>query len=115
MSEDQKEPTPSMTEEEFMVLRASTNERMQRLVADDLGNSINRAKGNIGPQLLELRIKSEQMSIDINTLVTALIATGVIEKQKFLVTAVQLMQERIKQLEVSQSKIILATARAKPN
>lgn len=111
----ESDQTKAMTEEEFMALRTATNERMQRLVADDLGNTINRAKGNIGPQLLELRIKSEQMSIDINTLVNALIATGVIEKEKFLVTALQLMQERIKQLEVSQSKIILATARAKPN
>ena len=104
----QEDKDEALSQQAFDTLRKTAQDRLTQLCAQDLGERISQSAGNAGQILVELRIKTELLAIDVNTLTIGLIAEGVLNQEKFLVTALRILQDRVKQLSESQSKIILA-------
>ena len=104
----QEDKDEALTQQAFDALRKTAQDRLTQLCAQELGEKISQASGNAGQILVELKIKTELLAIDVNTLTIGLISEGVLNQEKFLVTALRILQDRVKQLSESQSKIILA-------
>jgi len=100
-----------LTEEEFLARRAQLRNRLTQLCAVQISEQIKRGSGNAGHVLLEARINNELANADVQALVLALVNLGVIDGQKFAVTAYQILLNRVQQLESEQSKIVVARGR----
>lgn len=103
---------PQISEQEFMELRKQLQEKLAQLCAQDMQKTLHNSRGDPGNLLLDLRLKIEQLTIDVHSMITALISLKVIEPQALAVTAYRLMEHRVEQLRESQSKIVIA--RGKP-
>lgn len=103
---------PQMSEKEFIELRQKMQENLMQLCAQDVQNILHHSRGDPGNILLDLRIKLEQLTIDVHAMITALISLKIVEPQALAITSFRLMEQRISQLREAQSKIIIA--RGKP-
>lgn len=106
-----QKPSP-ISEQEFMEMRQRLQEKLTQLCAQDMQNMLHNSRGDPGNLLLDLRVKVEQLTIDVHSMITALISLKVIEPQALAITAYRLMEHRVEQLRESQSKIVIA--RGKP-
>jgi len=111
MTDDTEKKETPPTEAEFMQARAAAHNELMRLLAEEMNAAALKSGGNMGMPLLELRMKTELLQIDVNAIVVALISTGAVERVRYLSTTLELMRERVKQLSEAQSRLILATAR----
>lgn len=107
-----KQSEHQISEAEFMTARQQLQEKLIQLCAQDTQNTLHNSRGDPGNLLLDLRMKVEQLTIDVHALITALVALKVIEPQALAITAYRLMENRVQQLREAQSKIVIA--RGKP-
>lgn len=106
------QPQQPSSDKEFMEIRQQLQERLVQFCAQDMQNTLHNSRGDPGNLLLDLRVKVEQLTIDVHALITALIALKVIDSRAFAVTAYRLMEDRVNQLREAQSKIVVV--RGKP-
>lgn len=93
--------------EQLRKYRADLHNRLLQLCAARLQRQHHRGR-TTADQLLGLWIKVELLQVTVDALVTALLSTKLIDLEKFQVTQIGLMQERLKQIEQESPGVIVA-------